>query len=354
MSVHGSTGYEGRMTSVESADADEPSQGGPAPAVWAAITDTGKLRSVNEDAYFVSDSLWAVADGMGGHSSGDVASQLTIEACRDASARSPLTVEVVADLIADANHRVRAYAGIHDRVGMGCTLVGAALVDNGGAPSVLVFNVGDSRCYELFGGELHQVTRDHSYVQELIDAGELDAEAASAHPQRNVVTRAIGIDDQAAADFVVLPDAQRSLRLLLCSDGVHGELASGAIKRGLDPQRSAHDAADALAAEVLTGRAADNLTAVIVDLELPPIARVEEAAGLDPDVTGPRRRTLDVTTRQRSSTRRLPSPPEAIGPVPGVSQPLPPPAAVVDGSMSTGETTLPPPVPPDVIDEVPK
>ena len=164
--------------------------------IGGASTHVGNIRSLNEDAYLLDRRVFAVADGMGGHLAGEIASEIVINACAALVADEPLPISAVAEMVAAANESVRRYAKQHGTEGMGTTLVGAALVDNAGVDSLLVFNIGDSRCYVLpEAGRLTQLTVDHSLVQELIDSGELAPEEARGHPERNVVTRAVGIED---------------------------------------------------------------------------------------------------------------------------------------------------------------
>lgn len=202
---------------------------------------------------------YAVADGMGGHRAGDVASTITVDVLAG-HATATTTVEAVRRAIADANATVRS-AATGPRAGMGTTVVGAAPLADG---SVAVFHVGDSRCYRLHDGVLTLVTTDHTHVQELVDGGLLDADEAPGHPLRNVVTRAIGVNPEVAADVVVL--APPVGRLLLCSDGLSGELTPRIIGRVLagvaDPARAAHR----LVELVLDGPARDNATAVVLDV----------------------------------------------------------------------------------------
>ena len=132
-------------------------------------------------------------------------------------------------MIADINASVHEAGRAVGAEAMGSTLVGVALVDNGGEPSAVVFNVGDSRCYRLVDDDFDLLTTDHSHVQELVAAGKLPAHDAASHPLRNVVTRAIGPESSVVADFIVLPD--RACRLLLCSDGVSGELDEEVVHR---------------------------------------------------------------------------------------------------------------------------
>jgi PPM family protein phosphatase len=254
---------------------------------YGAATAVGKVRKLNEDAFLAGDGIVAVADGMGGHKAGEVASQITIEACAALVSAEPISLAAIELLIGTANSRVREHALTHDALGMGTTLVGAAVVDNAGESSLLVFNVGDSRCYAIVdGGPLVQLTIDHSVVQEMVDGGEITADEARLHAHRNVVTRAIGIEESVAADFVVAPQG-RHVRLLLCSDGVSSEVSDAELSILLREAEEPDEVARAIIAAVLTGVAKDNATAVVLD------ARVDEAqVSIQPaeleDATGPR------------------------------------------------------------------
>lgn len=253
---------------------------------WGAATDVGKVRRVNEDSFLAAPGLFVVADGMGGHHAGDVASRVTIDACRDAQSGSPLDILTVSALVSEANSRVRAQSAVANELAMGTTIVGIALVDNAGADALLVFNVGDSRCYEISpGGSISQITTDHSAVQELIELGELSEEEARSHPDRNIVTRAIGIEDAVFADFVLLPRSEAS-RFLLCSDGVSNEMTDTEILDLLDGEQAPGDAAKALIDRAVSGPARDNATAVVVDVTWSAAGASESLS--DDDVTGPR------------------------------------------------------------------
>ena len=250
-----------------------------------AATDVGKIRRLNEDSYLDVPGAFVVADGMGGHQAGDVASRLTIEAVAAMLSEGVPDVSTISSLVQRANSSVRAHAGAEGQHGMGSTLVGAFVVRNADEDSLVVVNVGDSRCYSLVDGIVAQVTTDHSLVQELVDAGEILPEAAATHPERNVVTRAIGIEDVVAGDFFVLPALPR-VRLLLCSDGVSGELADEQLAEILSTVADPADAAAALIVAVLAGRAADNATAIVIDVVR--MSDVSADEGSEPDVTGPR------------------------------------------------------------------
>ncbi len=254
-----------------------------------AATHVGKIRKVNEDGFGIAPGAYVVADGMGGHKSGDVASSLALEAVRDLVAGGIPSVALLTAVVDDANAHVRDHAASEGRIGMGSTLVGALVVRNSDALSVAVVNVGDSRCYTLVGGHFRQVTTDHSLVQEMVERGELTTEQARTHPDRNVVTRAIGIDESVAGDFVILPELPVS-RLLLCSDGVHGELSDEAISSVLNYFEDPQEAADAVIARVLESPARDNATAVVVDVRRASVGSGEAIA----EVTGPRPSTHAV------------------------------------------------------------
>jgi len=260
---------------------------------WSSATDVGRVRSLNEDSMLVEPGLFVVADGMGGHAAGDVASALAIEVFRERAESIPLSLDVVEELIAAANRRVRERAEQDHTDGMGTTLVGVALVQNGDSRSLLVFNVGDSRCYSWNPTEgLSLVTRDHSLVQELVDAGDISADEMNTHPERNVVTRAIGVEPSVAPDFVVLPQAPHR-RLLLCSDGVSGQVEASTIDAAMAREHAASTAAVELVERVLDGPAPDNATCVAVDVAWTD-ARSPGLA--DADVTGPRPAPLDDVT----------------------------------------------------------
>ena len=237
-------------------------------AGWA--TSAGHRRELNEDSLLTGPHWYAVADGMGGHRAGDVASTIVVDVLVG-HATATTTVEMIRRAIRDANNTVHA-AAAGPRAGMGTTVVGVAKLEHG---AVAVFHVGDSRCYRLYDGELTLVTSDHTHVQELVDGGLLDPADTASHPLRNVVTRAIGIDPDVTADVVVIEPPVG--RLLLCSDGLSGELAPPRIGRVLagvpDPGAAAHR----LVELVLDGPARDNVSAIVLDLD-PPVDHLGDAA----------------------------------------------------------------------------
>ena len=252
--------------------------------VFAAATDVGRMRKNNEDSYLSSKPVAAVADGMGGHSAGEVASAIAIEELTALRDRGPWENETAAtdDLkqaILRANRRIREMAAGDRRLnGMGTTLV--ALLEDG--DMVHVANVGDSRGYLLRQGELSQVTVDHSLVQELVDDGRLSPEDAERHPQRSVITRALGIDPEVEFDLFTYK-LQVGDRLLLCSDGLSDVVEPAQIRKVLLRVRSAQRAARELVTVANEQGGPDNITVIVVDAVDDAMADLEEAGG---DTTG--------------------------------------------------------------------
>ena len=252
--------------------------------VFAAATDVGRMRKNNEDSYLSSKPVAAVADGMGGHSAGEVASAIAIEELAALGRRGPWANETDAtdDLkqaILRANRRIREMAASDRKLnGMGTTLV--ALLEDG--DMVHVANVGDSRGYLLRQGELSQVTVDHSLVQELVDDGRLSPEDAERHPQRSVITRALGIDPEVEFDLFTYKLLVGD-RLLLCSDGLSDVVEPAQIRKVLLRVRSAQRAARELVTVANDQGGPDNITVIVVDAVDDATAEAEEDGG---DTTG--------------------------------------------------------------------
>jgi PPM family protein phosphatase len=252
--------------------------------VFAAATDVGRMRKNNEDSYLSSQPVAAVADGMGGHSAGEVASAIAIEELAALGSRGPWENETAAtdDLkqaILRANRRIReTAAGDRKLNGMGTTLV--ALLEDG--DMVHVANVGDSRGYLLRQGELSQVTVDHSLVQELVDDGRLSPEDAERHPQRSVITRALGIDPEVEFDLFTYK-LQVGDRLLLCSDGLSDVVEPAQIRNVLLRVRNSHQAARKLVTVANEQGGPDNITVIVVDAVDEATAQAMEEGG---DTTG--------------------------------------------------------------------
>jgi len=233
---------------------------------WAGVTDVGRRRAHNEDSYLTDAPLFVVADGMGGHSAGDVASDAVIRRMSQIAARPYATTDDVETALRVATEDI-AVAAADTELGVGTTATGAFLSREGddGEPEFTIFNVGDSRVYMFDEGRLRQVTVDHSVVQEMVDAGLLHADDAEKHPDSNVITRAVGFDVDPRPDYWRVP-ARPGLRLLVCSDGLTKELSAGRIADVLGEVVATEAAATALVEAAVEAGGRDNVTAVVVDV----------------------------------------------------------------------------------------
>jgi protein phosphatase len=230
--------------------------------VSGSATDAGLRRRINEDSHIASSPVFLVADGMGGHQAGEVASAAVIAEFAPLAGRSTSTMRDVRQALERARHRVADLPLAAE--GAGTTLTGVVLADVDGVGCWLTLNVGDSRTYLLSDGELEQISVDHSLVQELIDSGELDPVDAASDTRRNVITRAIGGGSNAEADYWVIP-AQPGDRVLVCSDGLTGELGRGRIDAILQTETDPQAAATRLVHEAMLHGGRDNITAIVVD-----------------------------------------------------------------------------------------
>ena len=257
----------------------------------AGVTDTGRRRRRNEDAFVVQPPLFAVADGMGGAQAGEVASKLAAAALADTDHGQLRGSEGVVALIQEANRRVYERANEDPSAsGMGTTMT-VALVEDG---QVVIGHVGDSRAYLVRDGSLEQLTDDHSLVNELMKSGKLSPEEAETHPQRSVITRALGTDPDVDVDTFTI-EAREDDLFLLCSDGLTSMIGDTAILDVLERHRQDLDrAARTLVSEANRGGGEDNITVVAFeiapgdadDLEetrrLPVAGEEDTLSGLDP------------------------------------------------------------------------
>jgi len=230
-----------------------------------SVTDVGRVRTVNEDFAVIGLTLFAVADGMGGHVGGEVASHTAIETLQHEFSTHP-SAEGLAQAVRQANQAVWE-RGLHDPDlrGMGTTLTAAALVTTDEGDRLVMANVGDSRSYRLHDGELVQLSHDHSVAEELVDRGELSEAEAAVHPHRHILTRALGVSDEVDVDlWQMTPEAGD--RYLLCSDGLTNELAepriAGVLASTPDPQK----AAEALVRLANENGGNDNVTVIVLDV----------------------------------------------------------------------------------------
>jgi protein phosphatase len=243
---------------------------------WGSATDTGRVRARNEDAVLAQAPVFLVADGMGGHLGGEVASQMTVDTFRELLGHPTVVASDIPALLQGANEAIRMRARVDPAVSdMGTTAVGLAMVTESGVDYWLAFNVGDSRIYRLHQGVLTQVTVDHSYVQDLVAAGRIAPEEARTHPERNIVTRVLGVQDAPVPDFWVFPP-EPGERFLICSDGLSGELDDPAIAHLLAIPAEPHEVARLLVETANQSGGRDNISVIVVDV-----------AGADPEVPGP-------------------------------------------------------------------
>lgn len=239
------------------------------PAKWrsAARTHTGNVRKVNEDSILEKpeSGLWVVADGMGGHAAGDVASQMLVNKLQeipDDFGTLSNFVNGIEDLILEVNDliRERSVAEFSGKT-MGCTVVTLLIKGDVG----VCLWAGDSRLYRLRGRELESISSDHSQVNEMIEKGLLQPDEARAHPRSNVITRAVGAARKLFLD-VSLMEVCAGDRYLLCSDGLYGELEDEQIRDTMLVSQCVEKCVDSLVSIVLEGPAKDNLSVVLVEV----------------------------------------------------------------------------------------
>ena len=229
---------------------------------YGCRTHVGKVRSNNEDSYAVNPPLYAVSDGMGGYSGGEIASEITIE-CLQKIARKMRDSQSINDGILAANNAIlEAVMQNPSLKGMGCTITCALVRDN----RIHIGQVGDSRAYLLHNNKLQQITRDHTYVQNLIDSGAITHEEAKTHPDRSKLTRALGTDSNVAVDIYELNTIGAS-RLLLCSDGLYAMVDDKDIERALLEIYDAQECVDSLVDLANKNGGCDNITAIVVEID---------------------------------------------------------------------------------------
>lgn len=237
---------------------------------WAGRSDIGRKRQVNEDSVLVGPPVFAVADGMGGHAAGDRASAAVVDrlaALAEQADHGFLDLARLDQALGAAADDIDDFAA-DIPVGAGTTVTGALLALLDGEPHFAVFNIGDSRVYLYADGEFSRVTRDHSVVQEMVDAGLIDEGQADDHPESNVITRAVGFRESPRPDVWMLP-MRPGMRLLLCSDGLTKEVDDKHLRRFLADGASAAETADGLMDAALAAGGRDNVTVVVVDVSAP-------------------------------------------------------------------------------------
>ena len=230
---------------------------------WGSATDRGRVREVNEDALLAYPPVFLVADGMGGHDAGDLASRIAVEEFAQLAGQPSASSDDVHACFARTSTRIRTEF-TRGRRG-GTTVSGIAVTEHDGGWYWLVFNVGDSRVYRWSASHLEQVSVDHSVVQELLDAGELAPADARRHPERHVLTRALGTGEPPEPDYWLLPAGVED-RLLICTDGLTRELADEEIADVLATVDDPQEAAARLVQDALERGGRDNVSAVVVDV----------------------------------------------------------------------------------------
>ena len=228
---------------------------------FGSRTDVGCVRDHNEDSLVVAPPLYVVADGMGGHAAGEVASEIAVTTMAELAPEHP-DGDALERAVEEANRAIiRAASEGRGRAGMGTTVTAAMLEEE----RLVIAQVGDSRAYLLHHSKLQQITRDHSLMADMIEAGQITPEEARTHPNRSIITRALGSDPTTCADIYEL-NVEAGDRLLLCSDGLTSMLRDADIESTLsrvqDPQRCAAQ----LVNEAIAAGGYDNVTVVVVDV----------------------------------------------------------------------------------------
>jgi serine/threonine protein phosphatase PrpC len=269
------------------------------------LTDAGKVRGNNEDALLVGEgkdeTLFAVADGIGGFEAGEVASSIAVEVLKELEPGDSFEAA-----IGKANRRILAVGRGDERFsGMGTTLVAVRFGGTQEEPVAQIAHVGDSRAYLLRGGDLRPMTEDHSLVAELVRSGDLTRAQAAEHPQKNLITRALGAEDEVEVDTTVLP-VEKGDRFLLCSDGLSDMVPEGRISEILaaspdDPETPARN----LLSAALDAGGTDNVTVVVVDVKEQDPPRQERSGGTREMPAVARSQNRSSATG-RSSRRRPP------------------------------------------------
>jgi PPM family protein phosphatase len=271
-----------------------------------ALTDVGRARERNEDSYYAGEYVFAVADGLGGHTAGEVASRLAVQpiAAFDRAVEGTpddRIAEALERAVGDANRAVYQRAQNDAKVrGMGTTLTAVA-ISNGSAH---LAHVGDSRCYLVRGGEITQLSSDHTLVARMVQEGKLTPEQAETHPQRSILTRALGAEPEIDVDTLELQLAPGD-RLILCSDGLSSVIPDEQILATLADSKGLKEACKRLV-EAANGRGGpDNITVVVVEVSGEGAVRKAGSPAAAP-VSAKPRREISPAARRRRSRRRVP------------------------------------------------
>ena len=254
----------------------DPDVHGTVRVVSAAATHVGHVRATNEDSILNATPVYLVADGMGGHNAGEVASAIAVEEFEKLTLQENVTVEQLGESLGSAAERIAELGGEGTQdAGTTVALVATMVLD--GVAYWVVMNLGDSRVYRLSGDIFEQVSVDHSVVQELMDRGDITPEEARVHPYRHMVTRALGAGPDSDPDYWLIP-VEVGDRMLVCSDGLTGEISDAAIERVLRSSSDLRTLSDDLVHQALDGGGRDNVSVVLVE--------AVEVVGLAPALEG--------------------------------------------------------------------
>lgn len=234
------------------------------------MTDIGKIRKTNQDYLFISEdavgnlpNIYIVADGMGGHKAGEVASKGAVDSMLHALETTLLKdpVSIMEEAVTSANSKVFHMSRDNPEFeGMGTTLVVATVYEK----YFYVANIGDSRLY-IIGDEIHQITRDHSYVEEMVSRGEIDKDSARTHAKKNVITRAVGVETGTYADYFQVK-YKKGDKILMCSDGLSNMIGDEDLKAIVKKDISVEQIVNELVYTANYNGGADNITAIVVEL----------------------------------------------------------------------------------------
>lgn len=253
------------MSGVNSASRTVPVADGELRLTWAEVTDRGRRRETNQDAVLAHYPLFVVADGMGGHLGGEIASARTIERLRGIAEKCQVSPRTIEKALGKASLDISYDRGEIDE-GTGTTVTGVYLDTSTDEPTWVTLNIGDSRVYLCRNGGLAQVTTDHSVVQDLISSGQLTPEEAESHPYSNIITRAVGPSEGAVPDYVRI-DVVSGDRFVVCSDGLTKELTDYGILHYLIENPDPRSAVEAMLAAALENGGRDNVTIIVLDVE---------------------------------------------------------------------------------------
>ncbi len=229
---------------------------------WGSASHVGRVRQINQDSLLAVDGLFVVADGMGGHTGGEIASQVAIDSLR--SVASSPSVDALVEAVHDANTAIIERTVDEPELrGMGTTICAIHRLDD---DHLVIANVGDSRVYLFGGDDVHQLTDDHSLVGEMVRLGQLTEAQAAIHPKRNIVTRALGSESHVTVDWWEFP-VRPGDRFVLCSDGLFNEVSDAAIASTLRRLSDPNEAAADLVRQANANGGHDNVTVVVVDVD---------------------------------------------------------------------------------------